>query len=256
MVGGALGGLELDGQPCFYEVGGIEVAATEERWQELDRRYGRALSYGLGAELLDPGAVRERVPLIDSDRILGGLFVPTDGIAKGVRAAEALGARPASARRAGFGGCRGDRHRGRARPGARRRDDAGNPRRARRPLRRRLGRPRVAALAGLRLAIVPVVHQYARTAPLPELAGEQREVVHPILRHQDRSMYFRQHDAYGIGSYRHEPLLIEPEEIRTPGGGRHPSMRPFTAADFAAAREEAGRLVPALGVALRRASTG
>ena len=59
------------------------MAATEERWQELDRRYGRALSYGLGADLLDPGAVHERVPLIDSDRILGGLFVPTDGDRQG-----------------------------------------------------------------------------------------------------------------------------------------------------------------------------
>jgi hypothetical protein len=43
-----------------------------------------------------------------------------------------------------------------------------------------------------------------------ELAGETREVVHPILRHQDRLMYFRQHaDCYGIGSYQHEPILVD-----------------------------------------------
>ena len=47
---------------------------------------------------------------------------------------------------------------------------------------------------------------------LPELAGETREVVHPILRHQDHAMYFRQvRDAYAIGNYRHEPRLAEPE---------------------------------------------
>ena len=48
-------------------------------------------------------------------------------------------------------------------------------------------------LGGVRIPLVPVQHQYAYTAPLPELAGETREVVHPILRHQDHSMYFRQH---------------------------------------------------------------
>ena len=71
-------------------------------------------------------------------------------------------------------------------------------------------------------------------------------------------MYFRQvHDAYGIGSYDHEPLLIEPEEIEESGPDRHPSERPFTPADFAAAREEAGRLCPRSGTSnWLRASTG
>ncbi len=240
-------GLELDGRPCFHEVGGIEVAATEERWQELDRRYGRALSYGLGADLLDPGAVHERVPLIDSDRILGGLFVPTDGIGKGVRVAEALAGRASEAGVRAFGGCRVTDigvDGGRVRTVE---TTQGEIRAEHVVVCAGVWGARVAALAGVRLAIVPVVHQYARTAPLPELAGEEGEVVHPILRHQDRSMYFRQvHDAYGIGSYDHEPVLIEPEEIEESGPGRRPSERPFTPADFAAAREEAGRLLPAL----------
>src|SRR3954466_16436233 len=32
--------LELDGLPFYHPVGGIEVAATEERTAELDRRHG------------------------------------------------------------------------------------------------------------------------------------------------------------------------------------------------------------------------
>src|SRR3954467_5003657 len=86
-----LSGLELDGLPCFHPVGGIEVAATEERWAELDRRYGRALGYGLRPSLLSPAEVKERIPLVDADRILGGLLVEGDGIAKAVRGAEAMG---------------------------------------------------------------------------------------------------------------------------------------------------------------------
>src|SRR5438128_4202690 len=47
--------LELDGQPCWYGVGGIEVATTPERMRELKRRLGFARSYGLdGAGLLTP----------------------------------------------------------------------------------------------------------------------------------------------------------------------------------------------------------
>src|SRR6185503_8369087 len=92
-----LSALELDGLPCYHPVGGIEVAATEERWAELDRRYGRAGGYGLNAALLSPAEVKERIPLIDADRIVGGLFVERDGIAKAVRGAEAMG-RAAAAR--------------------------------------------------------------------------------------------------------------------------------------------------------------
>ena len=72
---------------CFHGVGGIEVAATPERWDELHRRYGRTQSYGLPAALLEPGQVQALVPLIDPERILGGLHTPTDGIAKALRAA-------------------------------------------------------------------------------------------------------------------------------------------------------------------------
>ena len=52
------------------------------------------------------------------------------------------------------------------------------------------------------------------TAPLASLAGETREVVHPMVRDQDRAMYYRQHaDRYAVGSYQHEPLLVDPLRI-------------------------------------------
>jgi hypothetical protein len=76
--------------------------------------------------------------------------------------------------------------------------------------------------------------------------------VHPILRHQDHSMYFRQvRDAYAIGNYRHEPRLTEPEDLP------QPAEQPFSEADFVTAAEEAGRLLPALrGAELVRAFNG
>ena len=40
-------GLELDGKPCFYKVGGMDVATTPERWKDLGRRHGMASSWGM-----------------------------------------------------------------------------------------------------------------------------------------------------------------------------------------------------------------
>ena len=255
-----LSGLELDGLPCYHPVGGIEVAVTEERWAELDRRYGRARGYGLDAALLSPAEVAERIPLIDPDRIVGGLLVERDGIAKAVRGAEAMGRAAAAT-----GGARaygsteatglvveGGRVRGvETTRGTVATDTV--------VLCAGIWGPKAARmLGGVRVPLVPVQHQYAYTAPLPELAGETREVVHPILRHQDHSMYFRQHaDAYGIGNYRHEPRLTEPEDIRPHGGEMQPSMVPFTDEDFATAARETASLLPAVGrAALTRTFNG
>ena len=53
--------LELDGEPCWYGVGSLEVATTPERMEELKRRQGFARSYGIdGTELLSPAQAAER----------------------------------------------------------------------------------------------------------------------------------------------------------------------------------------------------
>jgi glycine cleavage system T protein len=59
-------------------------------------------------------------------------------------------------------------------------------------------------------------------------------------------MYFRQHaDSYGIGSYQHEPLLIDPETLGRPGDGpRMPSLRPFTLEHFARAQASVLEIFP------------
>ena len=68
--------LDLDGERVWYGVGGLEVATTVERMQELKRRQGFARSYGLeGTELLSPAEAAERSPLLDPSidprRVLG-----------------------------------------------------------------------------------------------------------------------------------------------------------------------------------------
>jgi dimethylglycine oxidase len=237
----------LSALDAYHAVGSIEVATTAERMAELDRRWARARGYGLDARLLTPGEIAELVPLIDPELVLGGFHVADDGIAKGVRAAERLCADDAIAT---FGDCEvtdvlveGGRAVGV-------RTERGEIRAEHVVIAAGIWGAQVARLvAGLNVPLVPVEHQLAYTAPLPELAGETREVVHPILRHQDHAMYFRQVvDGYAIGNYRHAPRLAEPSR---------PAELPFTEPDFASARAEAGRLLPALrGVETVRAFNG
>jgi glycine/D-amino acid oxidase-like deaminating enzyme len=83
--------LSTDEGPAFYPVGGVEVAYTEERMAELQRKLGWAKSWGVeGACLLTPAEVKAKVPLVNEAKLLGGYYVPSDGIAKALRAAEAM----------------------------------------------------------------------------------------------------------------------------------------------------------------------
>ena len=130
--------------------GRVLTRSGESRWRppRSGGRSSTAATAGRSPTASTPScsirrAVRERVPLIDPDRILGGLFIPTDGIGKGVRAAEALAGRATEAGVAGLRRLPRDRYRRRRGTRADGRDDAGrDSRRARRRLRRLLGRQR------------------------------------------------------------------------------------------------------------------
>jgi glycine cleavage system aminomethyltransferase T/glycine/D-amino acid oxidase-like deaminating enzyme len=240
--------LTLDGEPCWHGVGSIEIATTPERERELRRRLGWSRSYGMpGGELLSPARVAELVPLVDPGTILGGYHVPGDGVARAVHVVAAL-ARAAERRGVAFeGGVRVtgfDVRDGRVHGVD---TDRGRVECERVLLCAGIWGPSVGALAGVPIPLLAVQHQLVWTEPIPELAGETREVAHPILRHQDMAMYFRQRaDHYAVGNYRHEPIETAQRDLRPPGGALQPSIMPFTPADFDVAEAEAARVLPPL----------
>jgi glycine cleavage system aminomethyltransferase T/glycine/D-amino acid oxidase-like deaminating enzyme len=254
----------LDGKPCFHQVGGIEVAATRERWDDLKRKLGLARAWGIPAELIGPSEVQERIPQVDPARIHGGLYTPTDGIAKPVRAAEAMAREAQSLGVRFFGDTRVtgfDLDHGRIRTVHTTRGSVAVERVL---CCAGIWGSKIGALAGVSVPVQPLAHQYAVTSPLPGLraaAAAGAEVAQPILRHQDSSMYFRQiHDRYGIGSYQHRaiPVPVEQIAVSTAGSGAEapseggawkgmPSVHPFTVEDFAASWRDAVRLLPELG---------
>jgi dimethylglycine oxidase len=251
--------LELDDRPCFYPVGGLEVAATRERWKDLKRKQGLAASWGIEAALLSPEECAGKSPLLEPGRIYGGFFVPSDGIAKAVQACEALACEARSRGTRFYGetevtGIEVKNGRVRAVETSRGRIEtetvvscAG------------MWGPRLGRMLSMRIPLTPMQHQYVWTTPLVELRGETREVAHPILRYQDRSMYFRhRRDHYGVGSYQHRPMPVSPDEIlRYREADVFPSVMQFTPEDFEPAWRDAQDLLPALRSAeIREAMNG
>lgn len=258
--------LDVDGEPCFYPVGTIELARTPERWADHRRKLGVARAWGVpGARIISPEETRALVPLLDPAEFLGAYHVPVDGIGKPLRAVTALLRQATAAGVAllprtevvGFDIRAGRLH------GVH--TDRGT-----------IETPRVVVCAGIwgpllgrmlrtPVPLTPCEHLYAMTTPLAALAGETHEVVHPMIRDQDRAMYYRQQrDRYGVGTYEHRPLLVDPREIRrhgtpapagTPTVNPHgealdmPSLRPWQADLFEPAWVEACRLLPEFAAA-------
>ncbi len=212
--------LTLAGQPCYLPVGGLEIATTPERAQELQRRFGFAQSWGIpGARLLDAGETAACWDLLEPSAVLGGLFVPDDGIAKGVRAVAAqldrAAARGAVVReRTELLEVVVDRARV---TGVRVRGADG----AEETLPADvvvccagIWGPKVAGMVGQTLALTPLAHQFAWTAPVGPLAGRTSEAIRPVLRHQDASLYYREDgETVGIGSYHHRPIPVGVDDL-------------------------------------------
>src|SRR5437868_4487753 len=67
--------------------GGIEVARTEERLEELRRRMASAKAWGIDdVRLVTPAEVKELVPFLDESVILGGFYTESVGVVDSLRA--------------------------------------------------------------------------------------------------------------------------------------------------------------------------
>ncbi len=251
-------GMELDGEPCARPVGSLEVAWTPERLADLKRKAGFAASWGIEAHVISPGEARDFIPML-SDRILGALYVPSDIQTKPTRPAEAM-ARAAEGIGATFYG--DTRVTGMDIEGGRIkavRTDRGDIKTELVVSAAGIWAPRIGGMAGVSIPLSPMQHLYAVTTPVAGLAGATEEVSQPILRHQDAAMYFRQDgESYGIGSYNHEPLLVETEDILDHEEAPiAPAEMEFTPAHFEKAMSAAGEILPGLeGVGLTRKFNG
>ena len=232
----------------FIRSGGIEVARTRERMQELTRRVASGTSWGIeGMSLLSPADVKEFVPYIDEKVILGGFHTEGVGVVDSLRAgtlmrekAIAAGALHVAPKTEVVGI---DLERGRVR---RVRTTQGDIEAEVVAITCGVWSPRLARMAGTRIPLTPAVHQMIDIGPVPRFRGARSDIEHPIVRDMDTNMYERQAGGdLEIGSYAHRPILYDPEDLPpVEQAALSPTEFPFTQADFDQQMQHALELMP------------
>ncbi len=59
--------------------GAMSIAQNEGRWQELKRQATTAQLYDVNVQILNKDEIKDKVPLIKHEDLLGGIFMPGDG---------------------------------------------------------------------------------------------------------------------------------------------------------------------------------
>ena len=229
------------------ESGGIEVARTEERMEELRRRMASSKAWGVESRLVTAGGSKELGPFVNTEILLGGFYTPSVGVVDSLQAgtlfrqkAQELGAltiHQNSEVRAL------DVEDGRIR---RVHHDKGVIEAEHVVICCGVWAPRIARMAGTTLPLVPVVHQMIEVGPIPHFKDTVGEISFPIVRDMDTFMYERQHGgSLEIGSYAHRPILIDPDDIPAIGETPlSPTELPFTREEFDEQYEDALEIIP------------
>lgn len=235
----------------FIESGGIEVARTEARSQELRRRMAAAKAWGIPCELLSPESVAKLVPYLEPSVIREGLYFPTVGVVDSLRAgtlmrerAQEMGALEVRANTEILGiDLTDDGQRVRAV-----RTTSGDIETSVVAVCCGVWSPKIAAMAGATITLTPIVHQMISVGPIPLFADTVGEIVYPIIRDMDTNMYERQHGGdIEVGSYAHRPIIVNPEEIPSiEESALSPTEMPFTQDDFDPQLLDALELMPEL----------
>jgi glycine cleavage system aminomethyltransferase T/glycine/D-amino acid oxidase-like deaminating enzyme len=200
------------GEDCgWVECGGIRLASSEERMEELRRQAGWAKTFGLPLELISAEEAQGLFPLMSTEGVLGAAWLPTDGYLDPSQLTFAL------AERAREGGARLftstrvtgiDHEGGRVR---RVRTERGDIEAEVVVIAAGMFSAEVGRLAGVRIPIQPMSHEFIVTQPFRD-----RDPANPLptLRDPDLLVYFRE-DGGGLvmGGYerRSAPAFLADE---------------------------------------------
>ena len=250
--------LNLDSQRQYIEMGvntecgGIEIARTEERMEELRRRMVSAKNWGIPARLVTPAEIKEMVPFINEEILLGGFHSPTVSVVDSLRAgtifrerAQALGAAQT------FANVEVEDIEVVDGPNGVKQVTAVVTDRGRIEtdyvvICVGVWAPKLAAMAGTFIPLTPAVHQMIDVGPIPILEESGQELGFPIIRDMDTFCYERQSSgSMEVGSYAHRPIFMKAEEIPSIKDSRlSPTELPITMDDFDPQLEQALELMP------------
>lgn len=240
------------GRKPLYMVGGLDVARTDERMDEVRRLYTNAKGFGVEARMVNQQEIKELFPLMRGDIFKGGLFTPRKPVVAGSHVCGSLAAE--AERMAGT----------RFVPNTMATDfvvkngrihtiKTNNPEMETIEAEQvllctNIWTPALAEKTGINIPLMAAEHQYLKSEPLPELAhvsdrsSAEHEIIYPSVRDMDGGLYYRHWwDSMGVGSYHHKPLMVHSRNIRGAA-----AEHAFTPEDFVEARQIAEETIPAL----------
>jgi len=226
--------------------GGIEVARTEERMEELRRRMTSAKTWGIESELLTPAEIKEKVPFVNTDVLLGGFYTPSVSVVDSLETGTVMRARAqdkgvlqvlANTEVVDLETTDGEVTAVVT--------DKGRIECRQVVVACGVWSPRIAEMAGATIPLTPAVHQMADVGPIDVLAATGNEIGYPIVRDMDTFCYERQSSgSMEVGSYGHRPILHRPDEIPSNAeAALSPTEMPFTPEDFDLQLEQALELM-------------
>ena len=245
--------LTLDSAKQYKELGvyttsgGIEVARTEKRMEELSRRMSSSKAWGIESKMVTPEEIKELVPFINEEILLGGFYTPEVGVVDSLRAGtlmreyaqekNALTTMPMT-----------EVMDVEVEDGAVKAvvTDKGRLEADYVMIACGLWSPRIAEMAGATIPLVPTVHQMISVGPVPQFEHTKGEIEFPVIRDMDTYTYERQHGGdMEIGSYAHRAIMHDPNDIPSnEEAPMTPTEAPFTEEDFDPQMEHALELIP------------
>jgi glycine cleavage system aminomethyltransferase T/glycine/D-amino acid oxidase-like deaminating enzyme len=235
----------------FVNSGGIEVARTDERVEELKRRVQSAKSWGEPGDLLTPTEVEELVPYVNTDIVKAGFYSPGAGTCDPLRAGEVMRARADHASEGGLTVSPNtevlDLH---VEDGAIHavETDRGTVTADTVVIAAGLWSPKLARMAGVEIPLTPAVHQMVSVGPISYFEEYEGEISFPVVRDMDTQMYERQHgNDMEVGSYQHRPILWDVDDVLSiDEAPLSPTQPPLTDDAFEQSMENALEIVPEL----------
>ncbi|MGQ9647702.1 MAG: GcvT family protein [Thermodesulfobacteriota bacterium] len=186
----------------WSEVGGLRIASSKDRMEELRRSAAMAKTFGLPMELISPKEACNLFPVMEKKGIVGAAFLPTDGQIdpSGVTYALAKGARDRGAeiytdtRVTGITLKNGAIHEVITEKGKIKTEIVVNA--------AGIWAPEIGKMIGVAIPIIPMEHQYIITKPID---GVRRGMA--TMRDPDLLVYFRE-EVGGLimGGYEHNPI--------------------------------------------------
>jgi glycine cleavage system aminomethyltransferase T/glycine/D-amino acid oxidase-like deaminating enzyme len=200
--------------PGWIECGGIRLACTPERVEELKRQVAWATTFGLPLEEISPERAKELFPLMSTEKVLAATYLPTDGYLDPSLLCNSLAG---EARRMGVKIFQQTRVTAINRSGNQVvsvTTDKGTIKIGKVVAACGLYTPEIARLVDVRVPIVPMSHQYIVTGAFRNTGKNAPRL--PTMRDPDHLVYFRE-DGAGLvmGGYeRHSaPAFLNSELV-------------------------------------------